>query len=93
MRRFFRLSTGERLRFGQALLSDPDLAVPVKVCSVLLTLALGVAFVPLPFPFPVGFVARVRLAVIGFVGAGLLVTLLPDDHYERAMSIATESAG
>jgi hypothetical protein len=88
MRRFLRLTTQERLRFGRALLSDPSLAAPLKLACGALSLALVIAFIPLPFGL--GMLSRLRFAGAGFVGLALLVNLGPEPHYERAMRLATE---
>ena len=85
------MTTTERLRFARALLSDPSLAAPLKLASALLVFALMIALMPLPFPL--GVFTRLRFAGAGLVGLALLVNLVPEPQYERALLIATGEAG
>jgi hypothetical protein len=87
MRRFLQLTTFERLRFLGALLVDPSLAAPLKLACALLVLALIVALMPLPFPLSI--FTRLRFAAAGLVGLALLVNLVPEPQYERALAAAT----
>lgn len=86
-RRFLALSTRAKLRFGRALLTDPDIPFYTRGILVVLVIYLALPFDIVPDFIPV--LGQLDDVAIVIMVIALLLLLVPGDRFDAALDAAT----
>lgn len=85
-RRFLTLSLRGKLRFGRALLGDPEVPLSARILLILLVAYLALPFDVIPDFIPV--LGQLDDALVVAATIFLLFALVPRDRFEAALAVA-----